>query len=237
MNLRPGFKSLYATFLTLLLVTCFNAADSATKMDAAASNPAIHVGFQFGVARMQDLSQSSIYFQDLQVWFMKKSKRLEKRYLEFRKSLDAKVKKIQALVKSGVNAEKIKEKQLDLQKEAAAEEKKFQQEQRDIQNFQQGHTMEILRQLRLIFKTVGKKRNLSVVFDVDGVLYVDPDQAVDVTAEVLAQLNASYDKKVFEKEAAAEANVKTTKPIKPLAREGKKTAEEKKAIGTAAAAA
>ncbi len=230
MNLRPGFKSLYATFLTLISAVFVNAADSATKLDAAAPGPAMHVGFQFGVARMQDLSQSSIYFQDLQVWVMKKSKDLEKRYIAFRKSLDAKVRKIQALVKSGVNAEKIKEKQLDLQKEAAAAEKKFQQEQRDIQNFQQGHTMEILRQLRLIFKTVGKKRNLSVVFDADGVLYVDPDQAVDVTAEVLAQLNASYDKKVFEKEAAAEANVKPTKPIKPLAREGKKTAEENKAM-------
>ena len=230
MNLRPGFKSFYATFLALLSSFYINATDSGTKMGAATPGPAMHVGFQFGIARMQDLSQASVYFQDLQVWVMKKSKSLEKRYVAFRKSLDVKAKKIQALVKSGVNAEKIREKQLALQKEAAAEEKKFQQEQRDIQNFQQGHTMEILRQLRLIFKTVGKKRNLSVVFDADGVLYVDPDQAVDVTVEVLAQLNASYDKKVFEKEAAAETKVKPAKEIKPLGKEGKKTDGENKAM-------
>ena len=215
MNLRPGFKSFYATFLAMLATFCVKAADSATKvqptMDTSEPGSSEKSAFPFGIARMQDLSQSSLYFQDLQVSVIKKSKALEKRYIAFRKSLDAKVKKIQALVKSGVNAEKIREKQLDLQKEAAGEEKKFQQEQRDIQNFQQGHTMEILRQLRLIFKTVGKKRNLSVVFDADGVLYVDPDQAVDVTAEVLAQLNASYDKKVFEKEASAESKVKNAK--------------------------
>jgi Skp family chaperone for outer membrane proteins len=228
MTLRSGFKSLYAAFFGLFSCLVTNAADSDTKVltakDTAAPGPAQHVGFQFGIARMQDLSQASLYFQDLQVWVMKKSKSLEKRYIAFRKSLDAKARRIQALVKSGVNAnaETIREKQLALQKEAAAEEKKFQLEQREIQNFQQGHTMEILRQLRLIFKTVGKKRNLTVVFDADGVLYVDPDQAVDVTAEVLAQLNASYDKKVFEKEAAAEAKVK---PVKG----GRKTAGENKA--------
>jgi Skp family chaperone for outer membrane proteins len=220
MTSRPGFKSLYTAFLALLSIFSIKGEDSSPKvptvMDKAASGSALNGGFQFGIARMQELSQSSLYFQDLQVWVIKKSKNLEKKYIAFRKSLDTKVKKIQALVKSGVNAEKIKEKQLALQKEASAEEKKFQQEQREIQNFQQGHTMEILRQLRLIFKTVGKKRNLNLVFDADGVLYVDPDQAVDVTAEVLAQLNASYDKKVFEKEAAEEAKVKPVKDSKKV---------------------
>jgi len=234
MILRPGFKSFYVTFLALLSCFASNAADSGTKvlpaMDTAAPGPTQHVGFQFGIARMQDLSQSSLYFQDLQGAVIKKNKALEKRYIAFRKSLDAKVKKIQALVKSGVNAEKIREKQLDLQKEAAGGEKKFQQEHRDIQNFQQGHTMEILRQLRLIFKTVGKKRNLSVIFDADGVLYVDQDQAVDVTAEVLAQLNASYDKKVFEKEASAETKVKPAKDTNSLTKEGKKMDGESKTM-------
>ena len=67
MNLRPGFKSFYATFLALISSFYINAADSSTKMDATAPGPAQHVGFQFGIARMQDLSQASVYFQDLQV--------------------------------------------------------------------------------------------------------------------------------------------------------------------------
>ena len=205
-----GFKTVYQLLLALFACGCGVTALQANALTPSAdgAQPVAPVSasdfkFIFGIARMADIRQSSLYVKELQNVVMEKGKELEKKYISFRQSLDAKVKKIQALVKSGVNAEKIKEKQMALQKETSIEERKFQQQQMDIQNFHQNHTMEILRQLRLIFKTVGEKRNLSIVFDSDSALYVNLNQAVDVTAEVLAQLNASYDKKVFAKDQSS----------------------------------
>lgn len=202
-----GFKPFCQPLIALFSFMCTAVllqADDATKtsLPATPAANALAPNFQFGIARMSDISQASSYFKDLQTLVMEKRKDLEKQYIEFRKKFDTKIKKIQASIKSGVNAEKIKEKQLELQKEGAAAEKKFQQQQQEIQNFQQTHTMDILRLLRLLFKTVGEKHNLSIVFDADGTLYVNMNQAVDVTSEVLAQLNATYDKKIFAKERA-----------------------------------
>jgi len=143
-----------------------------------------------GVAKMSEISNKSIFFKEVNKKITKMQKAIQGKVQVFQKEIAKKVKSLQSLSKSGVNQKTMKEKQAELQKEIAEKERLIQAEQTNIQNFQQGQMMEIFRQVKLIFKSLGEKYGLTTIVDSESTLYYSKDQTVDVTEEALIMLNS-----------------------------------------------
>lgn len=146
--------------------------------------------FVIGIARMADISKESLYFKEIEKKLIQMQKALQGKVVALRKEMDVKVKKLQALGKSNVNVKTLESKQAALQKEIAEKNAIIQAEQNKIQNVQQGHMVEILRQLKLIFKSLGEKHGLTFIIDSDAALYYSKDKTTDITEEAITMLNA-----------------------------------------------
>lgn len=143
-----------------------------------------------GIARLAEISKNSRAFIDLNRKLERMQNALKNKIISYQKEIAAEVKKLEGLKKSSVSPKALMDKETKLKALIAQKEQIIQGEQAKIQGEQQKNMLEIFRQVKLIFRSLGEKYALTLIVDGESVLFYSPEKTIDLTQEALERLNA-----------------------------------------------
>jgi len=193
MTIRSRFFNVVCTAIGALQACMF----SVSASDKAAPVPvpvgpsnSTYAKAVVGIARLSEISKGSKSFKEIDKKITAMQKALQTKLVSFQKEIAVKIKKLEGLKKSAVNSKVLMEKEKELKQFIAQKEKIIQGEQAKIQGEQQNNMVEIFRQVKLIFRSLGEKYGLTLIIDGEGALFYSPEKTIDLTQEALEQLNA-----------------------------------------------